>query len=361
MEFVGIKDQYKILNNSINKRIQKVMDHGQFIMGPEVFELEESLKRYTNSDFCISTSSGTDALLMALMAIGIKSGDEIITTPFTWASNAEMIMLLGAKPVYVDINLNTYNLDAGLISKAITNKTKAIMPVSLFGQCCDMDEINLIAKKNNLIVIEDAAQSFGAEYKNKKSCNLSDIGCTSFFPTKPLGGYGDSGACFTNDEELAEKMKKIRSHGQSKKNIHQMLGINGRMDTIQAAIIIEKLSVFENEIKLRNSIADNYNKLLDISNLGSIKKPFIEKECKSVYAQYSILSENRDLVKKKLSRFSIPSVVFYPHPLYNQKAYEDKSFSLKITEKVCKEILSLPMNPYMTKEEQEKVVQSLTL
>lgn len=257
MEFIDLKSQYKDLHDEVNSRIQSVLNHGQYIMGPEAKELEGKLSEYTGAKHCITVASGTEALLIALMAIGVKPGDEVITTPFSFIATAEVIVLLGAKPVFVDIELDTCNINASLIEAKITNKTIAIMPVSLYGQPADMDEINSIAAKHNLVVIEDAAQSFGASYKGKKSCNLSTIGCTSFFPSKPLGCYGDGGAIFTSDDALAQAMREIRVHGQSKRYVHTRVGVGGRMDTLQCAIVLAKLQNFDWEIEQRAKLVLN--------------------------------------------------------------------------------------------------------
>ena len=240
--FIDLKTQYQAVKPQIQARIDAVLEHGQYIMGPEVKELEDKLAAFTGAKHCITCASGTEALLMSLMALGIGPDDEIVTTPFTFVATAEVIVLLGAKPVFVDVEPDTGNIDASLIEAKITSKTKAIMPVSLYGQTADMDAINAIAaKRGNLPVIEDAAQSFGATYKGRQSCNLSTIGCTSFFPSKPLGCYGDGGAIFTNDDALAQAMREIRVHGQSQRYVHTRVGVGGRMDTLQCAIVLAKL------------------------------------------------------------------------------------------------------------------------
>jgi UDP-2-acetamido-2-deoxy-ribo-hexuluronate aminotransferase len=352
MDFSGISNQFDLIKKPVLERIHNVLKHGKFIMGPEVFELEERLAKLINCKYCVTTSSGTDSLLIALMAIGVKEGDEVITTPFSWISNVEMITLLGAKPVFADICHDTYNLDANKLDSLITKKTKAIMPVSLFGQCCNMDKINNIASEHNLKVIEDAAQSFGSKYKGKYSCNLSDIGCTSFFPTKPLGGYGDGGACFTNNKNLANTMAKIRLHGQTKKNYHSLIGINGRLDTLQAAVILEKLTLLEKEIKMRNDVASKYDKLLSNSKVTT---PFVSKDNVSCYAQYSILSDKRDKILKNFENAGIPVSIFYPQPIYKQQAYKLKQKRLEITEEVCQKIFSIPMHPYLRYQDQKYI------
>ena len=293
INFIDLKAQYKDLKESINSNIQNVLDHGNYIMGPEVSQLEDELKNFTGSKYCISVASGTEALLISLMALDIKAGDEVITTPFTFISTVEVIALLGAKPVFVDIEPDTCNIDHRLIERSITSKTKAIMPVSLYGQTSAMKEINNIAEKYQIPVIEDAAQSFGATHHGLRSCNLSTIGCTSFFPSKPLGCYGDGRAIFTNNEEIATAAKEIRVHGQSKRYHHTRIGVGGRMDTIQCAIVSAKLKNFKNEIKARQEIGEIYN---DAFNKTSIKTVKVLEENTSVYAQYTILLEDRDFL-----------------------------------------------------------------
>ncbi len=345
--FIDLKTQQKRIKADLDKRIATVLEHGQYIMGPEVFELEEKLAAYTGAKHCISVANGTDALLIAMMALGIKAGDEVITTPFTFAATAEMIAFLGASPIYVDIDPRTYNIDANLIEAAITHRTKAIIPVSLYGQCADMGAINAIAAKHNLPVIEDAAQSFGATYKGRKSCNLSTIACTSFFPSKPLGCYGDGGACFTSDDNLAKKMAQIRLHGQDTRYHHVRIGMNSRLDTLQAAILLAKLEILEQEIRRRQAVAQQYNELL---RSASVVVPLIESYNTSVYAQYSILINNRDTVQQKLKQAGIPTAVHYPMTLHLQPAFADLSkdkTAFPIAEDASRRIISLPMHPYL--------------
>ena len=348
--FIDLKAQYQALKPAIDARIQKVLDHGQYIMGPEVAELEAALAKYTGAKHCITVSSGTEALLIAMMALGIKAGDEIITTPFTFAATAEMIVLLGAIPVFVDIEPDTCNINAKLIEAVISPKTRAIMPVSLYGQVADMDEINAIAEKHKIAVIEDAAQSFGADYQGKKSCNVSSIGCTSFFPSKPLGCYGDGGAIFTSDNNLAQAMKEIRVHGQSKRYTHSRIGVGGRMDTLQCAILLAKFERFDWEVKQRLEIGARYNQLL----AGKI--PFVtqRKDRTSVFAQYTVFVGNREEIQQKLKQQGIPTAVHYPTPLHLQPAYCGlyKSGELSISEKIAKQVMSLPMSPDLTEEMQ---------
>ena len=355
MEFVDLKKQQIEIRSEIEFSIKKVLDHGRYILGPEVFELEKTLAEYVGVRHCISVSSGTDALLISMMALGIKRGDEVITTSFTFIAAVEAIKLLGAKPIYVDIEKNTYNLDPNKIEEAITDRTKLILPVSLFGQCVNMDSINKIAKKYLLPVLEDGAQSFGATYKNRKSCSMSTIGCTSFFPSKPLGCYGDGGAIFTNDDELATKIKSIRVHRQDKRYHHALLGLNGRLDTIQAAILIIKFKIFNNEILLRNKVAAFYTRKLNATNLD-VDTPFISKDNTSVYAQYAILVDNRKKVVARLTKNKIPIAIHYPVPAHMQPAYQDIKAKLPVSECVSKKILCLPMHPYLNKCEQDMIV-----
>lgn len=359
MQFIDLKTQYQKLEENINQRIKKVLDHGQYIMGPEVAELEEKLAAYVGVKYCIGVANGTDALMIAMMALNIQPGDEVITTPFTFISTGEMIALLGAKPVFVDIDPKTYNIDPNKIEAAITSKTKAIMPVSLYGQCAEFDAINAIADKYNLAVIEDGAQSFGATYKGKKSCGLSTIGCTSFFPSKPLGCYGDGGACFTDDDGLATNMRQIRIHGQDKRYHHRILGVNGRLDTLQAAILLAKFDVFPQEVEDRIRIGGHYTELLKDKAIT----PYIEPYNTSVYAQYTVQVENREELQEKLKAAGIPTAVHYPIPLHLQPAFADmqqREGSFPFAEKAGKGVMSLPMHPYLTKTEQKHIAETLT-
>ena len=361
MQFIDLKTRHKLIGDKINARIQKVMDHGQFILGPEVVELEQKLAYFTGSKHCVTVSSGTDSLLIALMALGVGAGDEVITVPYTWISTAEVIALLGAKPVFVDIRPDTWNMDETQLAAAITDKTKAIMPVSIYGQCPDMDAINAIAGKYNLPVIEDAAQSFGATYKGKKSCNLSTIGSTSFFPSKPLGCYGDGGALFTNDDELSEKFRWIRVHGQERKHHHPILGLNGRMDTLQAAILLEILEVFPDEVIRRQKIGESYNS--GLANLSDLETPNVAESNTSVFAQYTILSHKRQSIQDKLQRNDIPSVSYYSVPLHLQPVFENLGYKLgdfDESEKVANQCLSLPMSPHLSKDDQAKVIKTIS-
>lgn len=357
--FVDLKTQYELLKPQIQARINAVLDHGQYIMGPEVAELEEKLVAFTGAKHCITVSSGTEALLVSLMALGIKPGDEIITTPFTFVASAEVIVLLGAIPVFVDVEPCTGNIDASLIAGAITPKTKAILPVSLYGQPADMDEINAIAARHgNLPVIEDAAQSFGATYKGKKSCNLSTIGCTSFFPSKPLGCYGDGGAIFVGDDGLAQLCREIRVHGQRQRYTHTRIGVGGRMDTIQCAVLLAKLENFSLEIEKRIEIGRRYNQLFDSAGVNRILQ---RPDRSSVFAQYTIISSSRQEVKKKLDELNIPTAVHYPIPINEQPAYQGKFLGDRITvaTQMAHSVLSLPMSPYLPLETQEAIVNKI--
>lgn len=358
MDFIDLKTQYKILKQQIDSRIQQVLDHGQYIMGPEVKELESRLQDYTGNNHCITVSSGTEALLIALMALGIKLGDEIITTPFSFIATAEVIVLLGATPVWVDVEPDTCNIDASKIEAAITDKTRAIIPVSLYGQPADMDEINAIATRHRLAVIEDAAQSFGAEYKGKRSCNLSTIGCTSFFPSKPLGCYGDGGAVFTNDDALAQAIREIRVHGQSKRYYHSRIGVGGRMDTLQCAIVLAKLERFNWEIKQRINIGQRYGTLLEQSGIPRVS---VRSDRTSVFAQYSVFVDNRDNIQADLQQAGIPTAVHYPVPIHLQPAYRHIPCrsSLNNTISVSERVMSLPMHPDLDEATQQRIVQAL--
>jgi UDP-2-acetamido-2-deoxy-ribo-hexuluronate aminotransferase len=359
IEFIDLKAQYASLRESINARIQRVLDHGQYIMGPEVRELEEKLEAYTGAKHCITVSSGTEALLISLMALGVRPGDEIITTPFTFVATAEVIALLGATPVFVDVESDTCNIDARLIEAAISPKTRAIMPVSLYGQPADMDEINAVAARHgNIPVIEDAAQSFGASYKGKKSSNLSTIGCTSFFPSKPLGCYGDGGAIFTSDDGLAQAMREIRVHGQSKRYYHTRIGVGGRMDTLQCAIVLAKLERFDWEVEQRIRIGQRYNELL----AGKIQTVAQRADRNSVYGQYTLLIDDRAVVQEELNAAGIPTAVHYPAPLNLQPAFaylNKPAGSFPMAEEIAMRVMSLPMSPMLAAEQQDRIVAQL--
>lgn len=357
MDFINLKKQQEKIKQSLDKRIAGVLAHGQYIMGPEVKELEEKLAAYTGVKHCITVANGTDALMVAMMALGVQGGDEVITSPFTFIATAEAAAFLGAKPVFVDIDEKTYNLDPSKLEKAITSKTKAIIPVSLYGQCADMDAINAIAEKYAIPVIEDGAQSFGATYKGRRSCSFSTIGCTSFFPTKPLGCYGDGGACFTDDSALAEAMRRYRAHGQDRRYHHPLVGVNSRLDTLQAAVLLAKLEVFPEEVKMRAEIGRKYSeKLQDI-----VVTPYIAPGNTSVYAQYTVQVENREKVQAKLKEAGIPTAVHYPLPLHLQPIFKNLGLgegSYPIAEKTAKRVMSLPMSAWITEAEMEVVVES---
>lgn len=365
MEFIDLKTQYRELKDSIHGRIERVLEHGQYIMGPEVRELEEKLAAYTGAAHCITVASGTEALLISLMALGIKAGDEVITTPFTFVATAEVIALLGATPVFVDIEPDTCNINAGLIEAAITPRTRAIMPVSLYGQPADMDEINAIAARHGLPVIEDGAQSFGAEYKGRKSGNLSTIGCTSFFPSKPLGCYGDGGAIFTSDDALAKAMREIRIHGQERRYHHTRIGVGGRMDTLQAAILLAKLERFDWEVTQRQEIGARYTRLF--ADLGANSHPdtakittlSIHPHNTSVYAQYTIQADDRDGLATHLANAGIPTAIHYPVPLHRQPALAGCEGSYPKAEKASSRVLSLPMGADLTERDQLAIVQAV--
>jgi UDP-2-acetamido-2-deoxy-ribo-hexuluronate aminotransferase len=362
MEFCDLKSQYQQLKAQIDTGIQRVLDHGQYILGPEVTELEEKLAAYTGSKYCISVANGTDALQIAQMALGIGPGDEVITPGFTYIATAETVALLGAKPVYVDIDPRTYNLNPALLEAAITSRTKAIVPVSLYGQCADFDVINAIAAKHGIPVIEDAAQSFGASYKGRKSCNLSTLACASFFPSKPLGCYGDGGAIFTNDEELAKVIRQIARHGQDRRYHHIRVGVNSRLDTMQAAILLPKLAIFEEEVNLRQQVATRYATVFTGTKqqlMTPIVLPYIEPHNISVYAQYTIRVQNREAVQERLKQAGIPTAVHYPIPLNKQPAVADSSVNLLKGDEASEQVISLPMGPYLTAQDQHRIAQCL--
>lgn len=358
MQFIDLKRQYALMESGILTRIQAVLAHGQYIMGPEIFELEAQLASFVGTRHAVLNSSGTDALLMALLALGVGPGDEVITSPFSFFATAEVIALCHAKPVFVDIDPLTYNLNPSLLEAAITKKTKAIMPVSLYGQCADFNEINRIAERYDLPVIEDAAQSFGAMYHGQYSCALSTIGCASFFPSKPLGAYGDAGACFTNDDALAEALREIRIHGQPARYVHTRIGINGRMDTIQAAILLEKMKYFEDELRLRQKVAQRYEQLLK----GVVKLPQPLPAQTSVFAQYTIEVSDRELFQASMQALGIPTAVHYPIALHEQPALQKFDYvhgDFPCAEKASQHVVSLPMHPYLTEAEQQQVASAV--
>jgi len=357
--FIDLKAQYHALQSQINARIQTALDHGQYIMGPEVKELEDRLASYVGTKHCVTVSSGTEALLISLMALGVGPGDEVITTPFTFVATAEVIVLLGAKPIYVDIEPDTCNIDVRGIEAKITERTKAIMPVSLYGQAADMDEINAIARRHgNIPVIEDAAQSFGAMYQGRRSCNLSTIGCTSFFPSKPLGCYGDGGAIFTNDDAIAQASREIRVHGQAKRYVHTRIGVGGRMDTLQCAIVLAKLERLDWEIDQRLQIGARYNAMLDQAGIPRVQQ---RSDRTSVYAQYTIFVEDRDRVQAELTKVGVPTAVHYPVPLNAQPAYKHMCCEecTPVSQRVAPTVMSLPMGPDLTMDAQRHVVEQV--
>ena len=361
MQFIDLKAQQTLIKEKVDARIQDVLAHGQYVLGPEVSEVESVLAERTGVKHCITTASGTDSLLIALMALGIGVGDEVITIPYTWISTAEVIALTGATPVFIDICEDTWNLDPTLLEKAITTKTKAIMPVGIYGQPADMTAINVIAEKHGLPVIEDAAQCYGSSHHGNPSGALSVIGSTSFFPSKPLGCYGDGGALFTDDDKLADLMGQIRVHGQKQKHHHPILGINGRFDTIQAAILLEKIAIFDEEIAKRNQVAKAYTQALQESSL-TVQAPQVAAGNTSVWAQYTILAPNPSELQDKLKEQGIPSVSYYAVPLHLQPVFSGlghQKGDFPVTEKVAEQCLSLPMNPYLSEAEIQQVTTAL--
>jgi len=362
MEFCDLKAQYKRLKARVDARVQAVLEHGRFILGPEVRELEEQLAARVGARHCLTCASGTDALLLALMALDVGPGDEVITSTFTFIATGEMITLLGAQPVFADIDPVTYNLDPAGIEAAVTPRTKAILPVSLYGQPAEMNAINEIAERHGLAVIEDAAQSFGARYKGRASANLSTIGCTSFFPSKPLGCYGDGGACFTHDDGLVQAMAELRNHGQAGRYLHTRIGINGRLDTLQAAVLLAKLEVFDEELALRQKAAEHYTAKLR----GAVPTPRVLPDRTSAWAQYTIEVEERTAVEKALEEAGIPTAVHYPTPLHLQPVYAElsrqmgwKRGSFPAAESAAERVLSLPMHPYLTAEQVDQVTDAV--
>ena len=367
IDFANLQYQHELYKDEIEEAILKVARNCNFIMGDEVQELEKNLEEFTGAKYAVTCSNGTDALLLAMMALDIKPGDEVITTPFTFIATAETIAFLGATPVFVDIDEKTYNIDPSKIEAAITPKTKAIIPVSLYGQPADMDAIQAIVDKTlttkhqKLYTIIDGAQSFGSTYKGMTDSALGDISTTSFFPAKPLGCYGDGGAVFTNDEELANKMKSLRLHGQSKRYHHKYIGMGGRLDTIQAAILNVKLKYYSKDLALRQEVAQKYHSKLNINN-SKLVLPFVEEGRTSAWAQYSVRIKNRDEVQARLKENGIPTAVHYPMPLHLQECFiylGYKKGDFPISEIVSEEIMSLPMNPYVTDEEIQYIEGSL--
>jgi len=384
MQFIDLATQQKRIRQKLEKNIMAVLDHGKYIMGPEVAQLEQRLAEYVGVKHAIGCSSGTDALLMALMAHGVGPGDAIFTTPFTFIATAEVIGLLGATPVFVDIDPDTFNINPDLIEKAITAvknndpsiyplpptngielKARGIIPVDLFGLPADYDSINAIAKEHGLFVVEDAAQSFGAEYKGRKACSLANIACTSFFPAKPLGCYGDGGMCFTDNDELADLMNSVKIHGKgTHKYDNARIGINGRLDALQAAILNAKFDIFPEEVELRDKVALQYNQLIEDSECDLVSPQTLEGY-RSVWAQYSLLAKDenhRATLQDKLKNEGIPSAIYYPKPLHMQTAFESLAYKpsdFPVSQDFSRRIFSLPMHPYLEKAQQEEIVQTL--
>lgn len=361
MEFIDLKTQYLKYKTEIDARIHRVLDHGRFIMGPEIDELEAQLSTYTGARHAITVASGTDSLEIALRALDIGPGDEVITTPFTWISSAEVIGLVGARPVFVDIDAADYNIDIALMEAAITSRTKALMPISLFGQMPDYARINAIAARHGIPVIEDAAQSFGASRDGRKSCSVTAIASTSFFPAKPLGCFGDGGALFTNDDALADKMRAIRTHGGVQRHHHPYLGMNGRFDTLQAAVLLAKLPHFENEVIARGIIGARYTQMLENRGLetGWIATPAVMPGNTHVYAQYTIRVPDRDALGASLKSAGIPTAVYYPKCLHEQPVFASCGYrygDFPVAEKTSREVISLPMHPFLTETEQDRIV-----
>ncbi len=359
LPFTDLKAQYEVLRQRIHERMQRVLDHGQYIMGPEVKELEDKLAAYVGTRHCIGVASGTEALLIAMMALGIGRGDEVITTPFTFAATAEMIVLLGATPVFVDVEADTCNIDASLIEAAVTPATRAIMPVSLYGQVADMEAINAIAARHGLAVIEDAAQSFGATCQGRRSCGLTTWGATSFFPSKPLGCYGDGGALFTDDDALAQAAREIRVHGQSARYTHTRIGVGGRLDTLQAAVLLAKLERFDWELQRRRELGARYGQLL--AGVPGVRTLAVRPDRDCVWGQYTVFVPRRAQVQGVLQSLGIPSAVHYPKPLHRQPAYAAHAAAAHcpVSEQVAEQVLSLPMSADLSSADQDRVVAAL--
>ena len=354
--FIDLAAQQDRLRPEIEAGIARVLKHGQYILGPEVAELEEKLAAYTGAAQCITVANGTDALQIALMALGVGPGDEVITPGFSYIATAEAAVVLGAKVVYVDIDPVSYNMDPALLEAAITPRTKAIIPVSLYGQPADFDAINAIAARHDLPVIEDAAQSFGASYKGRKSCNLSTIACTSFFPSKPLGCYGDGGVIFTSDPELGKVIRQVARHGQEKRYYHIRVGVNSRLDTLQAAVLLPKLAILDAEISTRQAVAETYSAALGASGIPT---PRIAPDCTSAWAQYTVRVANRTKVQEALKAAGIPTAVHYPLPLNRQPAVADADAMLPVGDKAADEVLSLPMHPYMSGDTSTRIANAV--
>jgi UDP-2-acetamido-2-deoxy-ribo-hexuluronate aminotransferase len=358
MEFIDLKTQYTRYQAEIDQRMRQVLAHGHFVMGPEIAELEQTLAPYVGVAHCITVASGTASLEIALRALDIGPGDEVITVPYTWISTAEVIRLVGARPVFVDIEPVAFNLDLGRLEAAFSPRTKALIPVSLFGQMPDYDQINAIARRHNVPVIEDAAQSFGARQRNKRSCGVTALASTSFFPAKPLGCYGEGGALFTSDNALADRMRAIRTHGGLKRHHHPLVGTNGRFDTLQAAVLLAKWPHFEWEVEQRGRIGARYSDKL----LGLCVVPEVKDGNTHVYAQYTIRVPQRDQVAEKLKAKGIPTAVYYPKCLHEQPVFASLGYHLgdfPVAEQAAREVLSLPMHPFLTEADQDRVVTAL--
>jgi UDP-2-acetamido-2-deoxy-ribo-hexuluronate aminotransferase len=361
VDFIDLKTQYLALKSSIDARIHAVLEHGQYIMGPEMTELERSLAAYVGARHCIAVASGTEALLISLMTLGIGAGDEIITSPFTFVATAEVMVLVGAKPIFVDVEPDTCNIDASRIEAAISPRTKAIMPVSLYGQPADMDAINEIAARHgNIAVIEDAAQSFGATYRGRKSAHLSSIGCTSFFPSKPLACYGDGGAIFSDDDAFAKACEEIRVHGQSARYLHTRIGVGGRMDTLQCAILLAKLERFEWEVQRRAELGTLYGEHIGASG-AAVEVLSVRPDRTSVWAQYTVKVQDRDGVQARMKALGIPTAVHYPRSLHQQPAYTAlcSPGPYPISEGLSQQVISLPMSADLTEAQLRQVVAAL--
>ena len=363
MEFIDLAAQQARIKPELDRRLAAVLRHGRYILGPEVGQLEERLADYVGVGHCIGVANGTDALQIALMALGVGSGDEVIVPGFSYIATAETVALLGARPVYVDIDPDRYTLDPALLEAAITARTRAIIPVSLYGLCADFAAINSIASRHGVPVIEDAAQSFGARLDRRRSCSLSAIACTSFFPSKPLGCYGDGGAIFTDDPELAATLRQIARHGEAARYHHVRVGVNSRLDTLQAAVLLAKLTVFDAELAERQAVAERYDRLLEQSGLlaaGDLVRRPIPPGYSSAHAQYTLEVERRDELQDGLRRAGIPTMIHYPRPLNHQPAVADHSVQLPAGDRAAARVLSLPMHPYLLESSQERVVEALS-
>jgi UDP-2-acetamido-2-deoxy-ribo-hexuluronate aminotransferase len=362
MVFIDLKTRLSRVRDRLDERVAAVHDHGQYILGPEVAELEKVLADFVGVNHCVGVSSGTDSLLIALMALEVGPGDEVVTVSYTWISTAEVIALVGAKPVFVDIDPDTWNMNPAQLEGAVTKRTKAIIPVGIYGQPADMVAINEIANRHNIPVIEDAAQSFGATYKARKSCALSTIGSTSFFPSKPLGGFGDGGALFTDDDDMAEKFRQIRVHGQARKHHHPVLGLNGRLDTLQAAMLLAVFEIFPGEVTQRQAVGARYNEMLAEAVPQGIQLPHIAEGFTSVHAIYTILTPQRDALQARLKEAGILSVAYYAVPLHLQPVFSYLNYQkgdFPVAEQVADQCLSLPMSPYLSETDQQAIVHAL--